>query len=63
MPGDPKECRLRAMRCAELAASARTAQLKATLLGLSKEWEKLAIDLEKTRALLEEDKVEFKKPA
>jgi hypothetical protein len=63
MPGDPKECRLRAMRCAELAASARTSQLKATLLGLSKEWEKLAIDLEKTRALLEEDKVEFKKPA
>ena len=51
------------MRCAELAASARTAQLKATLLGLSKEWERLAIDLEKTRALLEEDKVEFKKPA
>jgi len=63
MPGDPKECRLRAMRCAELAASARTAPLKAMLLGLSKEWEKLAIDLEKTRALLEQDKVEFKKPA
>ena len=37
--------------------------MKAMLLGLSKEWERLAIDLEKTRALLEEDEVQFKKPA
>jgi hypothetical protein len=46
---------------AELAASARTPQLKATLPGLSKQWEKLAIDLEKTQALLDGEAVEFKK--
>jgi len=63
MPGDPKECRLHAMRCAELAATARTKQLRALLLELSKNWQKLAADLERTQALLDETKVDFKKPA
>jgi hypothetical protein len=63
MPGDPKECRLHAMRCAEVAASAKTLQLKATLLDLSKNWVRLAESLEKTHALMEEDDVDFKKPA
>jgi hypothetical protein len=31
------------MRCAELAANAKTAQLKATLLDLSKDWERLGV--------------------
>jgi hypothetical protein len=47
MPGDPKECRLHAMRCAELAATAKTQQLKATLLDLSKNWVRLAASLER----------------
>jgi hypothetical protein len=47
MPGDPKECRLRAMRCAELAANAKSPQFKAALLDLSKTWVKLAESLEK----------------
>jgi hypothetical protein len=46
MPSDPKECRKNAARCAELAVAARTPQLKATFLALSKNWEKLAIQLE-----------------
>jgi len=46
MPGDPKECREHAARCAELAIAARTPQLRTTFLGLSKNWEKLAIQLE-----------------
>ena len=46
MPGDPKECRQHAMRCAEFAVTAHTPQLKAAFLGLSKSWEKLAIQLE-----------------
>src|SRR5215510_10025846 len=46
MPGDPRECRRHALRCAELAASARPQQLKTALLELSKNWERLAIDLE-----------------
>jgi hypothetical protein len=44
--GDPKECRKRAARCAELAAAARTQQLRNTFLELSKNCEKLAIQLE-----------------
>jgi hypothetical protein len=54
MPGDPKECRMRAARCAELAATARTPQLKAWFLGLSKQWERLAIELENGFAKLVE---------
>jgi hypothetical protein len=54
MPGDPKECRKHAARCAELAVAARTPQLKATFLGLSKHWEKLAIQLENAFAQLAE---------
>ena len=63
MPGDPKQCRFHAMRCAELAKTAKTAQLKATLLELSTNWVKLAESLEMTHALMDEDKVDFKKPA
>ena len=55
MPGDPKECRLHAFRCAELAADARTPQVKSTLLELSANWQKLARDLEATHALLAEE--------
>ena len=49
-----KECRRHAARCAELAVAARTPQLKAAFLGLSKNWEKLAIQLEDTFAKLAE---------
>jgi hypothetical protein len=42
MPGDPKERRRHSARCAELAVAARSAQLKAAFLGLSKNWDKLA---------------------
>ena len=36
----------RAARCAEMAVAAGTPQLKTTFLELSKNWEKLAIQLE-----------------
>jgi hypothetical protein len=52
MPGDPKGCRRRAARCAELAVAARTPQLKATFLNLSKSGKKLAIQLEDAFAKL-----------
>jgi hypothetical protein len=54
MPGDPKECRQHAARCAELAVAARTPQLRTTFLALSKNWEKLAIQLEDAFAKLTE---------
>ena len=63
MPGDPKKCREHALRCAELARNAKTKQLKATLLDLSKNWTKLAEGLETTQALLDEDEVQHEKPA
>jgi hypothetical protein len=56
MPGDPKECRRNAARCAELAVAARTPQLRAKLLQLSKIWEQLAIELEDTSGRLAESK-------
>jgi phage-related tail protein len=46
MPGNSKEFRMHAARCAELAMAARTPQMKATFLALSKSWEKLAIQVE-----------------
>jgi hypothetical protein len=55
MPGDPKECRRHAARCAEMAVAARSPQLKITFLELSKNWEKLAIQLENAFAQLAED--------
>jgi rubrerythrin len=54
MPGDPKECRTHAVRCAELAVTAGTPQLRTTFLELSKNWEKLAIQLEDAFAKLTE---------
>jgi len=54
MPGDPKECRKNAARCAEIAVIARTPELRAKFLQLSKIWETLAIELEHAFAQLAE---------
>jgi hypothetical protein len=53
MPGNPKECREYALRCADLAHTARTPKLKELLIDLSKNWIKLAIELERSAALVE----------
>lgn len=62
MPGDPKECRKNASRCADLAHAARTPELKQTLIELSRNWLKLAIELERARSLTDEPLPELKKP-
>ena len=54
MPGDPKECRKNAVRCAEIAVIARTPEMRAKFLQLSKIWETLAIELENAFAQLAE---------
>jgi hypothetical protein len=59
MPGDPKECRMHAFHCAELAADARSPQLKSTFLELSANWQKLAGHLEETQRLLAEEAADF----
>jgi hypothetical protein len=38
MPGDPKECRQRALRCTQLAKKAADSQVKAVLRMLAKRW-------------------------
>jgi hypothetical protein len=63
MPGDPKECRLHAIRCADLAAEAKTAHLRATFPGLSKQWEMFATELEKAHAFIEEGDADFARVA
>jgi len=54
MTGNPKECRKRASQCADLAHDAKTPDLKNLLIDLSRNWLKLAIELERTHALLDE---------
>ena len=57
MPGDPKECRRNAARCAELAVAAHTPQLRTRFLELSNNWEKLAIQLEAFAKLTESEAI------
>jgi len=51
MPG-PREYRIYALQCAEMAGRARKPQHKTTLLQLSANWAKLAVDLEAAEAWL-----------
>jgi hypothetical protein len=55
MSGDPKECRKRAERCIELAAEA-SGESRAHFLGLSKNWEKLAMEFERTGNAINRDR-------
>ena len=65
MPSNPRECRKHAVRCAELAMKAHSPELAMTLTTLSKNWMKLAADLERTQALMKEHppQVEIEKQA
>jgi hypothetical protein len=50
MPGDPKECRQHAERCAELARRATTPESRDSFLSLT--WIRLAMELDQARALI-----------
>jgi len=63
MSGDPKEYRQNAWRCVELANSSRSPDLKQTFLNLSKTWVKLAVEIERSRALIDIDTGPHNKPA
>jgi len=54
LPGDPRECRKNAWRCADLAHTASAPELKQTLIELSQNWLRLAIELERAQKLLSE---------
>ena len=57
MPGDPKQCRQHAERCAELARIASTSEARETFLDLQMKWIRLAMELTQARALIEATKV------
>jgi hypothetical protein len=52
MPGDPKECRERAMICMLLAKEASNAQSKQMFFDLAQSWSRLASELEDALAFL-----------
>ena len=53
MPGDPKECRQHAERCAELARFACTIEDRDKFLSLQLTWIRLAAELDRMGALIE----------
>ena len=63
MPGDPKECRQHARRCAELASIATTPEARDTFLSLQMTWIRLAMELDQAGALIKAmQEVEEEKP-
>ena len=53
MPGDPKECREHARRCAELAKLATTQEARQQFLSLQMSWIRLAADLDNAKAFID----------
>ena len=54
MPGDPKECRQHALTCAELAEKADSPARAQIFKNLANQWLKLAVELERAQALMDE---------
>jgi hypothetical protein len=52
MPGDPKECRQHAERCAVLARLASTPEDRNKFLSLQMTWVRLALELDQAGALI-----------
>ena len=55
MPGDPKRCREHSLRCAELAMTAPTPELKLQLIELSKNFLNLSLEMERNIAIMAMD--------
>jgi hypothetical protein len=53
MPGDPKECRLHALKCAEIARISPDSRTQEQFTQLAQTWLKLASDLEQSQAVLD----------
>jgi hypothetical protein len=63
MPGDPKECRMHAANCRDLAARATHPSAKEAFTNLAQHWERLASELDSAEAfLLAMAAIESKKP-
>jgi hypothetical protein len=53
MPGNPEECRQHALACVRLAQTSATPQARDHFAKLARSWIKLAEDLERGRAFLD----------
>ena len=62
MPGDPKLCRQFALDCAEMARKASNPAHKQLLTNLAQTWLGLAIELERSIALLDKNPAEEARP-
>jgi hypothetical protein len=47
---DPKTCHRHSVRCAEMARTARTPELRQTLTDLARSWAKMAMEMERNLA-------------
>jgi hypothetical protein len=56
---DANECRQCALRCAELAQTSTCGRLKELLLDLTQTWLKVACEVERTQARLDDDFLEL----
>jgi hypothetical protein len=54
MPGNPEECRQRALRCVRLAQTSATPQARDHFAKLARTWISLADDLERSRAFFDD---------
>ena len=52
MPSDPKECRLRARECLQMAKRAATEKERQIFLRLERSWNRLAAEIEDAQAFL-----------
>jgi hypothetical protein len=52
MPSDPKECRLRARQCLQMAKRAATEKERQIFLRLQRSWNRLAAEIEDAQAFL-----------
>jgi hypothetical protein len=55
MPGNPEECRQHALACVRLAQTSATPQARDHFAKLARSWIKLAADLERGRAFLDDE--------
>jgi len=56
MPANPREYREHALRCLELAGTARTKHLTAIFLNLAESWQALARNLEGDKGIVDDDR-------
>jgi len=52
MPGDPEECRLRALQCSQMAKRVASRQERLTFLRLRRSWTRMAVEIEDAQAYL-----------